>query len=625
MLSEEQPGWDIKDHQLYTLEGVKDVYLDFETNGLRWRDGDRPGGFGLHTEKGSIYCAFGHEGGGNTTDNDTALRWCREQLRNKHIVNLNTRFDIHMAYAWGVDLEAQGCTVSDVSHYAALLDDHRKRFSLDILSQDFLGREKEGKELDASSMMMYHASQVAPRAIGDVLAVRDLKKKMWPLLDRDNLQGVRQLEDDIIFVVCEMERNAAPLDVELLEAYCTRSLQEYERCLYNVARDLGFPVLPKNKDWVRVFEKLGIEITHHTPTGAPSFTDDVISAHKHPVVVGLRRAGKLSSLRTKFLVAYKKVITGDGRLCYNLHQLRIDDKGTVRGRFSSSAKNIQQVMSPATQKEDFGDDYVVRRLFVPGPECQKSPEGQFLSADARQIEYRLFAHYAANPKVIAAYKKDAHISFHEFVWEMVKTVKADIEYKPLKNLNFAKLYGAGKDKVAEMLDMKRGESDAFVRKYDQMFPEIGQQSRHYTKLAGTQGYVQTILGRRARFPGRHKSKAYAALNAAIQGGAADINKLCLIAVHKERKKTGFVLRFTVHDEMNGDSPDYACKRMVQKILSGQQIKLHIPITWKVECGENWAQTIAMKNMEPQFIPGVRDATRPGNGMRKVGEYTPDEI
>ena len=568
-----------KPEPLPSLDGIKNIEVDCETNGLKWYDGDLPIGIGIHSERGSQYIPWGHKGGGNL-DESQCKEWARRELRDKHITNLNTRFDIHHLYQWGVDLEAQGCTVSDVSHYAALLDDNRRRFSLDKLAQDYLGVEKIGKDLDATRMADYHASQVAPRAIGDVELVHQLKNIMWPQLDKEDLQRVRQLEDDIIFPVCEMERNAAPLDADLLTQWLEESEQEYIRCLYDVSRELGFEVRPKKSaDWVRVFEKLRIPIKHRTDLGKPSFADEILKHINHPLVQRLRHANKLADLRSKFLVPYHKELTDDYKLRYALHQLRVDNYGTVRGRFSSSNKNIQQVPAVDKQKLIFGDKYIVRELF-------KSHTGCFLAADAKQIEYRIFAHYAASPSILKAYEENPEISYHEFVWDMVKPYKQDITYKAVKNLNFAKVYGAGRNKIAAMLELPRTESDKFVADYDRMFPEVAALSRNAITRAETKGFVKTILGRRARFPGG--VKAHTALNAIIQGSAADINKLKIIDLHRARKSTGFTMRFTVHDELCGDCPDRKCYEMVRSILNEQAIELKVPILWDVTLGKSWA-------------------------------------
>ena len=176
---------------------------------------------------------------------------------------------------------------------------------------------------------------------------------------------------------------------------------------------------------------------------------------------------------------------------------------------------------------------------------------------------------------------------------MVKPYKSNITYKAVKNLNFAKVYGAGKNKIAAMLELPRAESDRFVADYDRAFPEIPQLSRDAIKRAEHQGFVTTIAGRRARF--HNGLKAHTALNAIIQGSAADINKMKIIDLHRERKHTGFIMRFTVHDELCGDCPDKHCYEAVKSILNKQAVNLKVPILWDVQVGPNWAQQSQVKD------------------------------
>ena len=591
------------------LDGVDDLAFDCETDGLRWWEGDRPIGCSITLPEGTaVYLPWGHKGGGNL-DEAVVKRWAQRELRGKHLTGLNIRFDVHHFREWGVDLEAQGCTFSDVGHYAALLDDHRRRFNLDSLVQDYLGLEKVGKELDATRMASYHAGEVAPRAEADVWQVRDLRAKMWPLLDQQGLQQVRQLEDEVIPVVCEMERNGTLIDQELLEKWIHDTQQDFERCLWAIYRDTGLSIDPgKNESKERLFKHLGKHI-EHTANGAPSFTDAILKAVNHPTIEHLRRAVKLKSLRSKYLLKYRDAIGSDGVLRYALHQLRAEkddtgQAGTISGRFSSSAitrgvgVNIQQVMKVAKQALSFGDQYLIRQLHVP-------ESGLWLSADAMQIEYRMFASYAGTPSVLQAYEKDPLLSFHKLIWEMIKPFKPDITYRQQKDLNFAKIYAAGIVKLARMLEfISESEAEDLRRMratrghpklaqaveveqiYARELPEVAPLLRKASNLAAERGYIKTLLGRRMRFP--NGQRLHKALNGIIQGGAADVNKQKLIELHRERKQTGFKMRFTVHDEVDGDCPDAESAKRVGEILDRQSFpSLKVPILWDISTGKNW--------------------------------------
>jgi DNA polymerase-1 len=578
---------------LPSLDGISELPFDTETNGLKWRDGDRPIGLSFMLPNGkTFYLPWGHRGGGNL-DEEAIRRWAQRELRDKLLVGANIKFDVHMMRAWGVDLEDQGCRVTDIQHYAALLDDHRRKFSLDVLAKEFLGEEKVGKELDAKRMADYHAGTVAQRAEADVRQTWLIRQAMWPLLDAQELQKVRQLEDDVIFPTCEMERNAAPLDRPLLKAWVRKSLDEYNALLMDISKEVGFQVNPdKNADWQRLFEKLKIPIIHFTEAGRPSFTEEVLKVIDNPIVQKVRRAGKIASLKSKFLDAYDAAATEDNLLQFSLHQLRSDEHGTVRGRYSSSDKNIQQVMNPENQIKAFGsDDYLIRRLFIPGPQLPGyDTPAMFLSADAMQIEYRVMAHFAGAQKILAAYADDPYTDFHELVLGLVKPYKPDMTRKAAKNLNFAKIYGAGRDRIAASLGISRAESDKFVDTYDRLFPEVGALLKKAAALAEQRGYVKTISGRRARFT--EKRFMHGALNAVIQGTAADVNKKKIVELHRERFWTGLKMRMTVHDEVCGDIPDHDAAVRVREILNQQSYpELRVPILWDVKMGPNWADCV----------------------------------
>jgi DNA polymerase-1 len=360
--------------------------------------------------------------------------------------------------------------------------------------------------------------------------------------------------------------------------------------LWNVAREAGFEMNPdKSQDWERLFGKLNIPITTFTETGAPSFTDAILKTVEHPTVQAARRAGKLASIRSKYLLPYSEAVGSDGILRYSLHQLRADDYGTVSGRFSSSKVNIQQVMRISSQRAAFGyaeddeshDDeiFIIRQLFIPA-------RGKHLCSDARQIEYRLAAHYAAPPKMLEAYRQDPLTNYHKFVQKLVGQYRQGFSYSSTKTLNFMKLYGGGKAHTAEMLGLPQAESDAFVDAYDRSFPEMKNLLQTAARLAEQRGYVKTYLGRRARF--KDHKRMHKALNRVIQGTAADVMKTKIVELHNERKATGFLMRFTVHDEVDGDAQDEGSTACVEAVLNRQSYEFNVPILWETGDGPNWA-------------------------------------
>lgn len=589
---EDTSGWVPEDPP--QLDGIDNLVLDCETNGLKWWAGDKVIGIALRLPNGrKYYLPTGHTSGNLPTEK--VVRWAKAELRNKRITNLNTPFDAQMLLSsWGVDLEEQGCTLADVGHWAALLDDHRgsyssagprhaKPFSLEAIAQDYLGRGKV-QGLDVTKLAEYPAGMVAPYAMEDCELAGLLEQKMWPLLTAENLHEVRELEEQTIFPVMEMERNAAPIDVELLHRWVKESELELQRIVLEIRRLTGVLIVPTRLgDLERLFVVLDIEVPiawdPRTKQLKRTFEDASLKHIEHPVVQLVRKARKLTKIRNTYLCTYADAIGSDGLLRYHLHQLRSDDGGTISGRFSASDKNIQQVMSAAKQVENFGDNYIVRQLFKPGT-------GEFLSADAAQIEFRIFVHFSQSARLIQAYKDNPHISFHNVAWDMIKPY-ADLPYKNVKNTNFSKLYGGGIKRIASMTGMSEEDATEFVEIYDNTFPEVKDLLAKASRAAEQRGYVKTITGRRSRFPKRER--LHKALNGVIQGSAADIMKKKLIELHRERKRTGFIMRMTVHDEVCGDSPDKCCAEQVAEILNRQTTPLRVPILWEVATGANWRE------------------------------------
>ena len=595
--------------------GEETVVLDLETDGLEWWAGHKPGGVGyFFPESGREgYLPWGHlDGYSANLDENVIRRWFNREIRDCHVLNTNTRFDIHMAREWGVDLEKNNCTVGDVSHYAGLLDDSRKKFNLKLLCEDFDIDEAKVEVVDnypivGSEMMYYPASIVAERATGDVRQVWKLWKAMQPELVNQGLMGVKQLEDEIIFPVCEMERNAARIDITRLGEYLTMAHEEEQRLAWQLHKEVGIrgfnPKSPTH--WETLFIKRQLPSPGRTPSGRIKTAKAALDVVDDECVSMGLKILEFRDLRSKYLDKYNNTVSVDGVLRYQLHQMRSDEGGTISGRFSSSGYklnkkkvgiNVQQVMHPEKQEDK---RFLIRRLFVP------EPGNLFLSSDAKQIEYRLFAHFSESEELEAAYRENPDLSFHKHVHG--KLASYNLPYKSLKNLNFAKLFGAGTLKLAVMVglltesqasDIKAKYGYKYYRApemkaayelealYAKEMPDAERLINEAKDQAESIGYITTLSGRRSRFPGG--SRSHKALNAEIQGSAADIAKLKLIELHSERDRTGFIMRFPCHDEVCGDVPNKESADMVNEILNRQTTKLRIPILWDTGVGPNWA-------------------------------------
>lgn len=595
----EDTGWRPPEELPVLDARFKKVGYDLETDGTDVFGRSQPIGASIALEDGRrYYLPFGHRGGGNL-DRNFVTRWLQRELRDKDVVTAEGKFEIHMSRKLGVDLEAQGCRIREVQFKAALLDDQRRSFKLDDLGKDYLGKAK--RPLERDRIWELPSYEVGPYAEEDAGLTLELDECLTPKIEAEGLTRVAQLEDDLIYCTCEMERNGVPIDVEKLQRWHGELTRRYGGIIRDLCDSTGMRINPDSgPDLKRLFDHLGIGYGF-TAKGAASFTDDALREVDHPYVKDIRLARGLNSLKSKYVDPYSKKII-DGILRYKLHQMKADDEhggqyGTISGRYSSSSINIQQVFDKKRQYKKFGfSDYAIRELFVP------RPGRLWVKADAKQIEYRLFAHYANSPTMNERYRRNPETDFHEIVQEMIRPYRV-IDRQDAKNVNFAKLYGSGAKKLSTMLNISIPEAQMLIDAYDNAIPEARVLMNQAMNLVKKRGFVRTILGRRARFkkmlvpawydPSKiieEYDRIYSALNRAIQGSAADVMKLKLLEVYNNRHLLNFHMFFTVHDDVDGDVDNEQDAKKLEELLNEpiQELKLRVPILWDVAVGPNWA-------------------------------------
>lgn len=540
-------------------------------------------GFSFCTEtRDKYYLPIGHQGGGNL-DRGLVRRWMKEQLRDKELVTLSGKGDIKKTLDFGVDLEAQGCTIREVQHKAALLSDVRRSFKMEDMLFDFLGRHKT--EIDRSKIWELPAYEVGPYAENDAEDTLDLDDYLKPRIAAEELNQVLDLEDSLIYCVCEMERNGVPMNVNLLNRWRSQARRRFENIVLMISQQTGLKVNPNSgSDLAQLFGLLQLqyprtEPSERFPNGQPSFQDDFLKTVHHELVELVREARGLDSLDSKYLSKYFKVLRNN-HLYYQLHQLKGDeDYGTISGRFSSSKVNIQQVFDPEKQYRKTGlRDYLVRYLFGPA-------EGRcWFRADASQIEFRLFVHYSRSKRLIDIYNQNPDVDFHQQAADMT-----GVGRKPAKTVNFLMLYGGGKDKLAYQLGLSRTASDKLYEEYNDKFPEMRKLMEEVMGVASSRGHVKTIMGRRARFP--RSERIHSALNRVLQGTAADYLKRKLLQVYAIRHQLGLTMRLTVHDELDGDLREKESATELKRILEEplEDLKIRVPLLWDVSTGNSWGE------------------------------------
>jgi DNA polymerase-1 len=491
--------------------------------------------------------------------------------------------------------------LKDVAFADALLDDNRRAgHGLDALGKKYVG---EGKVILGSgikdNMQWLNIEEATQYAAQDARLTLLVDEAQCPLIKQEDLERVLTLENDLIYAVCEIERNGCRMDVPKLERWKKELEIERERLVMELRKMTGRFINPNSGDSIlSLCNQLGIKVPSKlTAKGKPSFGEHELESIKHPAIELVVRQRRVESILSKFVTKYLEALDGDV-IRSQFHQLKSseEDYGTISGRFSSSGGgdpssaytfNAQQVMRSCGD-EELDKRFPIRELFIP-------EEGtDYFACDASQIEYRLFGHFANAPKIIRAYNEDENTDFHTFVWNMIKPITPSITRKHTKNVNFARLYGAQLKKIAFMIDASEAETAIFLKAYDQIFPEAKTFMDSTSNEAMSRGYVSTVLGRRARFKKDEYGKwgkIHTAVNRVVQGSAADIFKLKMLRVYNERETLGITtLRQVVHDEQCGDkNPDPKYTKLMEECFREQELKLRIPIAWNLSCGTSWLE------------------------------------
>jgi DNA polymerase-1 len=562
-------------------------------------------------DKKKYYFPVGHRGGGNLDEN-SVKRWAKSNLAGRHLCILNAKDDVHVMNCWGLSLEDMDCKLHDPAFKAALIDENRKQFNLNLLLKEVIGREKADVSGRKSDIFDMSAAEVGEYAEQDAQDHLELDEAQQIEIDKQDITRVCELEDALIYSTCAMEKRGARIDLPKLDRWIKEVDFAHQEAILKLYSMTGMRINPNSgKDLKKLFDSLHLEYPRREEElgGDVTFEEEYFARIDHPAVKLCIAARKLHSLSTKYLRKYRKLLDINSILRYNLHQLRTNNAegsgafGTVTGRYSSANINIQQVMKVESQLEEAEiAAWIVRELFIP------ADGAQYISADASQIEFRWFAHYSNSSRLIAEYVADPTMDFHQLVANMLGQKRKDAKHN-----NFGKLYTMGIPKLARKLGLSCNcglhwddqwnkrlhkpecrmlKAFAISEEYDKKFPEAKKLSKEAMSVAKIRGYVRTIMGRRRRYP--TGERIHSALNAIIQGTAAETLKIKLLETYNNRKFLTIDLRATVHDELDGDIWDSSKESAFKDLLESpdSRIPCRVPLLWDVNVGANWKECTA---------------------------------
>ena len=510
-------------------------------------------------------------------------------------VGQNLKYDRGILANYGIELRG---IAYDTMLESYTLDSVAGRHDMDSLSDRWLKHktitfeEIAGKGKNQLTFNQIALEEAGRYAAEDADVTLQLHLKMWPKLQKHEgpLRIFNEIEMPLVPVLSRVERNGVKIDPAVLHAHSqeiAKRLIELEQKAYEIAGEEFNLSSPKQLQTI-LFEKQGIKPLKKTPGGAPSTSEEVLEelALDYPlpkVILEYRGLAKLKSTYTDKLPLMINPKTG--RVHTSYHQAV-----TATGRLSSTDPNLQNI--PVRNEEGRR----IRQAFI-------APEDYLIvSADYSQIELRIMAHLSRDEGLLNAFAegKDIHRATAAEVFGLPLESVSSEQRRSAKAINFGLIYGMSAFGLARQLNIPRKEAQKYMDLYFERYPGVLDYMERTRQQAKEQGYVATLDGRRLYLPdikssngARRAGAERAAINAPMQGTAADIIKRAMIAVDEwlESEKPRVRMIMQVHDELvfevHKDDLEAVSKKVHE--LMENSTTLDVPLLVEVGSGENWDQ------------------------------------
>jgi DNA polymerase I-like protein with 3'-5' exonuclease and polymerase domains len=586
------------------LDAAKEISIDIETYdpdllamgpGVR-RDG-RLAGLAIGTEDAQWYFPVGHAIGSNM-DCESVVRWADQELTrpNQPKVGANLLYDLDYLLDYGVEVAGP---FYDVQNAEPLLDENARSYSLDTLALKYLGEGKHSNEMYEWAELAYGGGRpaaniyrcppqlVGPYAMADARLPLQILKKQRIRLERQGLLPVFEMESALIPLLLAMRRRGVRINPTGIERVITQMDAQAEL----LQAQLKGVRINSPADLAALCKREGIEY-ELSPKGAPSFRADWLRIHGHPLIHAVAELRKIMKSRDTFIKGYLLKYGINDRVHALFNQLRSDTNGTISGRFSSSNPNLQNIPSR--------DDIIgplIRSLYLP------EEDEDWYRLDWSQIEFRLLVHYGRGKGAAAtrqAYLDDPTTDFHAWVQELIWPGQPHMR-KTAKNINFGLVYGMGAKTLAMHLGRSLQSALPIFDQYHTRLPFVKVTYDKASETAQNSGIIKTIYGRRRHFDQYEQNRygemqrayTHKALNAVLQGSAADLMKIAMVQIWESGvcDVLGAPL-LTVHDELDWSVPRTAAGR--EAILEVKHImetcyELRVPIIADMESGPSWGE------------------------------------
>ncbi|QWC98206.1 DNA polymerase I [Polynucleobacter paneuropaeus] len=543
----------------------------------------------------ACYIPVGHLNAPEQLKRDDVLDRLKPWLESKthYKVGQNLKYDAHIFANYGITLQG---VEFDTLLESYVLESHMPH-NMDSLADRHLGmktikyEEVCGKGVHQIGFDQVDLQTATEYAAEDADITLRLHLALWPQIQANPglLYIYEKIEMPAMRVLGIMERNGIRIDSALL----AKQGQEIGKRLLALEGEIhqlaGQPFNIQSPKQIAeiLFGQLELPVIKKTPSGSPSTDEEVLQklAEDYPLPARILDYRSLAKLMSTYIEKLPRMADPQtGRVHTNFSQAV-----AVTGRLASSEPNLQNI--PVRTEEGRR----IREAFIPAPGCK------LLSADYSQIELRIMAHIAEDANLLEAFAtgKDVHQATAAEIFGIPLEDVSSEQRRYAKVINFGLIYGMSAFGLAGNLGIERGAAQNYIAKYFERYPGVAQYMERTRLEARDRGYVETVFGRRLWLPEiksngpRRQGAERAAINAPMQGTAADLIKLAMIAVEnwieKEQLKTKMLLQ--VHDELVFDVPMDEIELLQAKLpgLMCQVAQLKVPLVVSIGVGDNWEE------------------------------------
>jgi len=546
-------------------------------------------------EAAYVPVAHSYMGAPTQLERDWVLEQLKPLLEDPELpkIGQNLKYDMSVLANYGIALKG---VAFDTMLQSYILDSVSSRHDMDTLSKNHLGHtpvpfsEVAGKGKAQLTFDQVDIDKAGHYAAEDADITLRLHNVLMPrLTGQPNLHRIyTEVEMPLVSVLSRIEDNGVLIDDTMLleqSQQLAMSMQTAQKTAFELA-DGEFNLASPKQIQEILYDRMGLPVLKKTPKGAPSTAEEVLQElaidHDLPrLILEHRSLGKLKSTYTDKLPTM--INSKTGRVHTSYHQAV-----TATGRLSSSDPNLQNI--PIRTQEGRR----IREAFI------AEPGYQVMAADYSQIELRIMAHLSNDETLIHAFNNglDIHRATAAEIFETNLEEVTDEQRRHSKAVNFGLIYGMSAFGLAKQLNVERKQAQAYIDQYFEQYPGVKVYMESTRELAREKGYVETVFGRRLYLPDinakNHNMRQYAertAINAPMQGTAADIIKLAMISVDSwlaGREDTKMVMQ--VHDELVFEIEDSVVEVNTDKICQIMQdvAALKVPLLVDAGKGKNWA-------------------------------------